>query len=486
MKTEEEQSKTSLRKAAEELPESENIFRTIFETSIDAIYLHERAPDALGHILLANAAASEMLGYTNEEFLELTVTELNDPTYEKPLSSILNELKTERRKTFEWAHLTKDGRSLPVEISVTLFESGGRTLAVSSVRDISGWKKEGEALHASEIRYRGLFEAAQDGILILDAGTGEIVEVNPSLIDLLGFSREQLLGKKLWELGIFSDIVANKDNFDELQRKGFIRYEDLPLKTADGKGKAVEFVSNVYTVENKKVVQCNIRDITKRKKAEDALRTINKKLNLLSSITRHDIINQISAAEMFVELMEMEGEIPQDSKGAEDLKKVADALNTIERQIVFTRDYQDLGVLSPGWQKVGLIIDETTGTVTKELTVKNEVRILEIFADPLFEKVIFNLFDNAVRHGEKITTIRFYSEETPEGFKVVCEDDGIGILADFKEKIFNRQYFKHTGLGLFLSREILSITGMTIAETGVPGEGARFEILVPEGMWRSG
>jgi len=141
MKTEEEQSKTSLRKAAEELPESENIFRTIFETSIDAIYLHERAPDALGHILLANAAASEMLGYTNEEFLELTVTELNDPTYEKPLSSILNELKTEQRKTFEWAHLTKDGRSLPVEISVTLFESGGRTLVVSSVRDISDRKK---------------------------------------------------------------------------------------------------------------------------------------------------------------------------------------------------------------------------------------------------------------------------------------------------------------------------------------------------------
>ena len=213
---------------------------------------------------------------------------------------------------------------------------------------------------------------------------------------------------------------------------------------------------------------------------------MSKRRYSIASITRHDIINQVNAAEMFVELMEMEGEIPQDSKGAEDLKKVADALNTIERQIVFTRDYQDLGVLSPGWQKVGLIIDETTGTVTKELTVKNEVRILEIFADPLFEKVIFNLFDNAVRHGEKITTIRFYSEETPEGFKVVCEDDGIGILADFKEKIFNRQYFKHTGLGLFLSREILSITGMTIAETGVPGEGARFEILVPEGMWRSG
>jgi PAS domain S-box-containing protein len=135
------------------------------------------------------------------------------------------------------------------------------------------------ALNTTETRYRRLFETAQDGILILDADTGQIVEVNPFLISMLGFSREQFLGKKIWEIGLFKDIVANKDNFEELQWKEYIRYEDMPLETADGRNIAVEFVSNLYMVNDKKVIQCNIRDITERKLAEEALRQKNEELD---------------------------------------------------------------------------------------------------------------------------------------------------------------------------------------------------------------
>lgn len=127
------------------------------------------------------------------------------------------------------------------------------------------------SLKDSEIRYRRLFEAAQDGILILDAETGAITDVNPFLIKMLGYSREELIRKKLWEVGAFRDMKASKDAFDELQKNEYIRYKDLPLRAKGGRLIQVEFVSNVYLAGDEKVIQCNIRDITERKKAHDAL-----------------------------------------------------------------------------------------------------------------------------------------------------------------------------------------------------------------------
>ncbi len=135
-------------------------------------------------------------------------------------------------------------------------------------------KQSEDSTNASELRYRRLFEAAREGILILDAETGQIVDVNPFLIEMLGYSKEELLGKKLWEIGAFKDILASKESFAELQSKKYIRYEDLPLEKNDGKLINVEFISTVYYVDNKKVIQCNIRDITDRKKLEEALRQL--------------------------------------------------------------------------------------------------------------------------------------------------------------------------------------------------------------------
>jgi PAS domain S-box-containing protein/putative nucleotidyltransferase with HDIG domain len=130
-----------------------------------------------------------------------------------------------------------------------------------------------QTIKKSELRYRRLFESAQDGILILDAGTGAVSDVNPYLVDMLGYSREEFIEKKLWEVGAFKDIDASKKSFLALQKENFIRYDDLPLKTKDGRLVPVEFVSNVYLVGDEKVIQCNIRDISARKQAEAALLT---------------------------------------------------------------------------------------------------------------------------------------------------------------------------------------------------------------------
>ena len=136
-------------------------------------------------------------------------------------------------------------------------------------------------LKDSETRYRRLFETAQDGILILNADTGVIENANPFIKDLLGYPSEELMGKVLWEIGLFKDIAASRDIFTELQKKGYVRYEDLPLETKDGRRKEVEFVSNAYSVGGKNVLQCNIRDITERKEIEAGLEKTRKELAVI-------------------------------------------------------------------------------------------------------------------------------------------------------------------------------------------------------------
>jgi diguanylate cyclase (GGDEF)-like protein/PAS domain S-box-containing protein len=156
-----------------------------------------------------------------------------------------------------------------------------------------------DALKESEIRYRRLFESAKDGILILNAVTGAINDVNPFLTNLLGFSHEEMLGKKLWEIGLFKDDEANRAAFKELQEKKYIRYEELPLETKQGAHVEVEFVSNVYQSNGKKVIQCNIRDITGRKQAKVHLEKINEELSaLVAELQTRDremkLINQMN------------------------------------------------------------------------------------------------------------------------------------------------------------------------------------------------
>lgn len=167
-------------------------------------------------------------------------------------------------------------------------------------------KKTAESLEISETRYRRLFEAAQDGILILDAETGQIFDVNPFLIEMLGYSHEDFLGKKLWEIGAFKDVEASKVNFGELQNKGYVRYDDLPLETKDGRSIAVEFVSNVYRVNHHKVIQCNIRDITARKLLGEALQKAHDEMELKVTERTTELRKALSEIQEMKDQLEIE------------------------------------------------------------------------------------------------------------------------------------------------------------------------------------
>ena len=228
----------------------------------------------------------------------------------------------------------------------------------------------------------------------------------------------------------------------------------------------------------------SIIDISDLKRIDKALRQANKQLNLLSSITRHDILNQLMALKGYLELSQRVIDNPETLSGY--IKKEQQAANTIEHQITFTRDYQELGVAAPEWQNVNASIKKAVaGLLMRDIHVDVDAKNPEIFADRLFEKVFYNLIDNALRYGgEEMKTIRFSSQESDARLTILCEDDGVGISPDEKKHLFVRGFGKNTGLGLFLSREILLITGITITENGTQGKGARFEITVPKGMWR--
>jgi signal transduction histidine kinase len=221
-------------------------------------------------------------------------------------------------------------------------------------------------------------------------------------------------------------------------------------------------------------------------KSQKELRQTNEKLSLLSSITRHDIRNQLHALSGYLELSRQT--VNEPDLAAELIAKEEKIAETITRQINFTGDYEDMGINEPVWQNVNGIIGMAAATLPmKDIRVVVDQQDLEIYADTLLGKVFYNLIDNALKYGGgNLTTIRITSHETNTGLSLILEDDGDGIASEDKKHLFERGFGKNTGLGLFLSREILSITGISIRETSEPGNGARFEMNVPKGTYRSG
>jgi signal transduction histidine kinase len=210
----------------------------------------------------------------------------------------------------------------------------------------------------------------------------------------------------------------------------------------------------------------------------------NEKLGLLSSITRHDISNQLVALAGFLDLSKQCGD--REGHGQELVGKEMKIVNTITHQIQFTGDYERMGVMEPEWQNVGATVRKAAAALpVQNISILVERQDLQVLADPLFFKVFYNLIDNSLRYGGAgMRNIVVTSRETPDGLLLVYEDDGIGIADMDRKRLFDRGFGKHTGLGLFLSREVLAITGITIVERGEPGNGARFEMLVPNGAYR--
>jgi PAS domain S-box-containing protein len=245
-----------------------------------------------GMVVDVNPFLVELLGYSRDVLLGKKLWELGSFKDIVANQAHFAELQQKEYIRYEDKPLeTSDGRRIEVEFVSYVYQVNHQRVIQCNIRDITQRKRADESLSASEVRYRRLFETAKDGILVLDAETGMVVDVNPFLVELLGYSRDVFLGKKVWELGSFKDIVANQAHFTKLQQKGYVRYEDRPLETSDGRRVEVEFVSNVYLVNHHKVIQCNIRDITERKRTEEQLKASFKEISdLKAALDEHAIV----------------------------------------------------------------------------------------------------------------------------------------------------------------------------------------------------
>jgi PAS domain S-box-containing protein len=420
--------------------------------------------------------------------------------------------------------LRADGEEFPMEASISQIEVGGQKLYTVIMRDITEKSRAQEGLQASELRYRRLFESAKDGILILDAVSGQIVDVNPFLTGLLGYSKEELLGKELWEIGSFKDIVASRDAFDELQQQGFIRYENMPLETQGGIVKEVEFISNSYVAGRIRVIQCNIRDISDRKRAEENLKAANKELGQalgelqkksheLSSMTQqlwqasklatmgelaasiaHELNNPLTTVTLSLEALMMQ--LADDEKTMAILETVS---KESERMAGLVGNLLQFSRRSHA-QVSTLHLDEELNRALNLIDYhlrSHNIKVVQVVAADLptvqadrqqLLQVFLNLLTNAsdaIPEGGTLT-VAIRPDLLGEEPAVMLEfaDTGTGIEATNLEMIWEPFFTtkpagKGTGLGLPICRRTIEEHGGTITIASTLGAGTRVLIKLP-------
>jgi len=351
------------------------------------------------------------------------------------------------------------------------------------------------ALKVSELRYRRLFETAQDGILILNADNGQIDDVNPFLTDMLGYSRKQLLGNKLWDIVPFRDVEASKAEFRELQREAYVRYEDLPLETRAGKSINVEFVSNIYQVNGDRVVQCNIRDITKRRRAEEKLKEYSRKLLVLSRrlVVAQETERRIIARELHDEIgqsltvlqlnlqamLQLPGMKAVSSRLKESLEVVDHVLEQVHDISLNLRPLilDDLG-LEPALRWF-----TTRQAALIGLKARFHADPLDHRLNPVIETECFRVaqeaLTNVVRHARaKTVSVELRKEAGQLHLRV--QDDGIG----FDVGAVREQAVRGASLGLLSMEERAALAGGGLEFKSVPQKGTEVHAWFPL-KWKS-
>ncbi|MFA4877492.1 MAG: PAS domain S-box protein [Methanoregula sp.] len=473
-----------LRESQEQNAESEELHRRMIATIPDIVV----RTDAEGKIIYINDIGVKMSGFGSaDDLIGKSMLSFIAP-------ECLEEAVLNTRLMFEgplgpkeYTLMVKDGVRYRFEVNGDVLRSAEGTPygLIYLCRDITERTRGEEALRRSEENYRLIIENMQDVFYRVNR-EGIITMISPYGARLVGYDSPSDLIGKMKATEFYAD-AAERDLFlAYLREKKVVTGYPLTLKDRQGN---IHFATAscrlIYdTGGNFNGIEGVLHDITHLKEVENALRQANRQITLMTSITRHDIHNQLMVLGGWLELSR--ASVADPDAMLELITKEQKVVDVIAQQISFTTIIDDMGAKAPLWQDPVHLIELSKvslpfGTIRLEVDITE----IEIFADLLFGKVVYNLFDNALRYGgEKMSVIRVYTKLEKESLLLIVEDDGVGIPARDKTRLFERGYGKNTGLGLFLVREILLITGITIKESGSPGKGARFEMRVPEKAFR--
>ncbi|MGB7787551.1 PAS domain S-box protein [Methanoregula sp.] len=476
---------TEQKHADQMIRESESKYRELVENANTIIL----KVDTSGRITFFNEFAQRFFGYGPDEILGKPITgtifPLTGSDSDRDLHHMMEEIVShpEDYTHNENENITKPGERVWIQwLNKPIYDEEGRYTGLLCIgTDITKRKRAEDELRKENEKNRTLMDHASDAIFIVDAGTGMLADANKKA--------QALVKRPLAELVTLNHLALYPKEFHDACG---IAFQQIILEGAglqhlvviDREGRQIPVLASAALIDlgGRQFVMEILHDISEIQMAQDALRLANRKLNLLAEITRHDIRNKLTVMGGYLDMVK---DRPAEPDYSMYMKKLESIVGNISQNIEFTRLYQNLGVAAPDWQNVHDVFFHACARIDiRKICVQSDTGALVIFADPLLERAFHNLVENVVQHGGNVTTIRISARESGVTAIIVIEDDGIGIPSSDKGKIFSKGYGKNTGLGLFLVQEILSITGITIQETGEYQKGARFEISVPPGAYR--
>jgi len=458
------------------LKESEERYRTIFENTGTATIIIEDDKT----VSLANEEFVRLTGCPKEEIEGRLKT--TDFVVQKDVETIAKYHELRRNDPYLAPHncelglLTKSGEVRTVLITIDLIP--GTKKSIASLIDVTEKRNLERALEKQTGEQALLLDNIETMVWYATA-PDTYGAVNRARAEFLGRKKEEIEGRKLPEVIPIAEecqacIASNTEVFE---KKKTIHTEEW-ITTSKGERKLLALTKIPMLDENGNVkfVVCTGIDITEARRAEDELRVATKKLNLSESLLRHDILNQLSVIAGYAGMAAKQIKNPRLLKY---ISRIEDASKAIKKALEFAKDYQEVGTKAPVWKNPGKSLEGgLVGLDLQDVSLEADLDKVEIFADPMLDRVFHNLVDNACRHGNGVRAIRIHYERSGDDLRLICEDDGVGIPEDKKEKLFSN------GHGLQMVRDILEMTGMTITEKGEHGKGARFEIDVPQGNYR--